>query len=194
VSRYNGRKFLNYTKKDGLLNNKNNSVVFTDSKNNIWIGGESGIVLNKEGIFSTLTFENKELIGNKINEIIEDSKGNIWIGTSSGITVINENKTIHISKKNGLNSNFIKAILEDKDGNYLIGSANGIDKIIAGSLFNSTLEFDNSLFKDIDASVTDLILDKEKNIWITTKGDGAYLIKNSNQISHISKKKWTNHQ
>lgn len=187
VSKYNGRTFLNYKIKDGLLDDKND-IVFADSKNNIWIGGETGIVVNKNGIFTTLTSESKQLVGNVINEIIEDSKGNIWIGTSTGITVINEKKTIHLSKKNGLSSLNVKAILEDAEGNYLIGTDRGIVKILAGSLSNSTLEFDNTLFNGIDAVITDLLLDKENNIWITTYGKGAYLLNNMGIRSHISKK------
>jgi two-component sensor histidine kinase/ligand-binding sensor domain-containing protein len=188
VSKYNGRKFLNYTTKDGLLDNKNNKVVFSDSKNNIWIGGKAGVVVNKNGIFTSLTLENKKIIGNNIQEIIEDSKGNIWIGTATGITVINDNKTIHLSKKNGLTSPNTKAILEDIDGNYLIGTDKGILKILAGSLYHKTIEFDNTLFHGIDTIITDLLLDKENNIWISTNGDGVYLLNDMGKIAHINKR------
>jgi two-component sensor histidine kinase/streptogramin lyase len=40
----------------------------------------------------------------------------------------------------------------------------------------------------MDAEITDILLDKEKNIWISTKGSGAYLLNSMGVISHISKK------
>ncbi|MBL4593357.1 MAG: hypothetical protein JKX68_06020 [Flavobacteriales bacterium] len=40
----------------------------------------------------------------------------------------------------------------------------------------------------MNAEITDILLDKEKNVWITTKNTGAYLVNNNNVITHITKK------
>lgn len=188
ISKYNGRNFFNFTKKDGLIEQNNNNVVFTDSKNKVWIGSNSGIAIYENGIFTAYTVENKKIIGNKINEITEDSKGNIWIGTTKGITLIKERKTVHITLENGLPSSNVKAIQEDNDGNYFIGTDKGMTKLLAGSIANDVFEFDNSLFAGITAEITDILLDKEKNIWISTKETGAYLLNSMDRITHISKK------
>ncbi|MFB0924539.1 MAG: two-component regulator propeller domain-containing protein, partial [Vicingaceae bacterium] len=70
VTRYNGRKFFTFTKKDGLIDDNNNNVVFTDSKNRVWIGSDSGLTVYKDGIFRAYDSDKKEKIGKSINEII----------------------------------------------------------------------------------------------------------------------------
>ncbi len=188
VTKYNGRNFFKFNKKDGLLNENGHSVVVTDQKGKVWVGSSAGIVVYKNGTFKTYTKENNKLIGNVIHEIYEDSKGNIWVGTNSGITVFKENEIINISTKNGLPSNNINAIEEDADGNYYIGTDKGIIKLMAGSIANNAFEFDNDLFKGMNAVITDVLMDKEKNIWISTNDAGAYLLNSNGIITHISKK------
>ena len=134
------------------------------------------------------TKDNNKLIGNIINDIDEDSKGNIWVCTNKGITVIKKDEIVNITSKNGLPSDYTTAIEEDANGNYFIGTNKGIIKLLAGSITDNTFEFDKKLFKGMNAEITDILLDKEKNIWISTNDAGAYLLKDNETITHISKK------
>jgi len=188
VTKYNGRNFFTFLKKDGLLNENGHNIVFTDKKGRVWIGSEEGISIYKNGTFTNYTKENNKLIGNKINEIFEDSKGNIWIGTNEGITIFRKNDIINMSTKNGLPSNNVTAIQEDSDGNYFIGTDKGIKKLLVGSVSNNHFEFDKNLFSGLNPVVTDIIIDNDKNIWVSTINTGAYILNSNGVITHISKK------
>lgn len=188
VTKYNGRNFFIFSKKDGLLNENGNSVVFTDKKGTVWIGGDKGITSYRNGTFKKFTKENKKLNGNLINCINEDTKGNIWVGTDEGITIFTDKETIFISKKDGLQSNNITAIEEDFEGNIYIGSNIGIIKLLAGSIDNNReFEFDYSVLNSANVSVTDILKDKEKNIWISTNNSGAYILTTDGEHLHITK-------
>jgi ligand-binding sensor domain-containing protein/two-component sensor histidine kinase len=189
VTKYDGRKFLIFSKKDGLLNENGNNVVFTDNSGKVWIGSGLGIVTYENGTFKKLTKENNKLNGNIINCIDEDKKGNIWIGTNEGITIITKKESIFISQKDGLLSNKITAIEEDFDGNIFIGSKKGLTKILAGSIDNNKeFEYNHTLLDGVVISVTDIIKDKEKNVWVATKKNGAYVLNANKTTNHITKK------
>jgi ligand-binding sensor domain-containing protein/two-component sensor histidine kinase len=189
VTKYDGRKFLIFSKKDGLLNENGNNVVFTDNSGKIWIGSGLGIVTYENGTFKKLTKENNKLNGNIINCINEDKKGNIWVGTNNGITIITKKESIFISQKDGLLSNNTTAIEEDFDGNIFIGSKKGLTKILAGSIDNhKEFQYNHSLLDGVIISVTDIIKDKEKNLWIATEKNGAYVLNANKTTNHITKK------
>ena len=188
VTKYNGRNFFTFTKKDGLLNENGHNNVFTDKKGRVWVSSAAGISLYTNGKFIPYTKGNNKLISNNVNDIVEDSKGNIWIGTDKGITVIRDKDIVHISTKDGLPYDNITAINEGVNGNFFIGSDNGIVKLLPVNIDNRDFEFDNSLFNGMNAHITDILLDKEKNIWISTKNSGAYILNNSGVITHITKK------
>ncbi len=188
VTKYDGRKFFIFSKNDGLLNENGNNVVFTDKEGSVWIGSSAGLVAYKNGTFKKYTKEDKQLIGNSVHCIIQDSKENIWIGTDQGITIFSKNEILHISKKDGLNSNNVTAIEEDFDGNFYIGTDQGINKLLAGTIINKEFEFGSNPFKGMNAIITDILKDKEKNIWITTSNSGAYILNSNDVISNITKK------
>ena len=189
VTKYNGRNFFVFSKNDGLLNENGNNVVFTDKTGKVWIGSGEGIVTYENGTFKKLTKENNKLNGNIINCINQDNKGNIWIGTNEGITIITKKESIFISQNDGLLSNKITAIEEDYDGNVFIGSDKGLSKLLAGSIDNKKeFEFNHSTIGGVIVSVTDIIKDKEKNIWIATYENGAYVLNANKKIRHITKK------
>lgn len=184
ITRYDGRKFYVFSKKDGVINNY--TSVLSDKKGNLWFGSELGIAIYNNGKFRKLTSDKNKIVGNSINDITEDSKGNIWIATTNGITIINDKDSFNITIKDGLPSNNVTAINEDKQGNYYIGTDNGIVKLLAGSIKNKSFEFDKILFKSINDYITDILFDNEKNIWITTRKSGAYVLSQNNTLSLIN--------
>lgn len=123
------------TKNSSLLFNNNIPVVFEDSKNNIWVGGEAIYLLdrekndvipyNEEGNQGTV--EKK----NPILSIFEDTDRNIWFGTFRlGLLKYNpENiNIIHYyadESEGGLNNNQILSFNEDLNRNLLVGTDGG---------------------------------------------------------------------
>ncbi|MGB0887745.1 MAG: ligand-binding sensor domain-containing protein [Vicingaceae bacterium] len=181
ISRFDGKSFYSFAHKEGFKKFEQLNVVFSDSKNKIWIGSKIGITTYENNKFVHL----KELNDAIIYEIIEDSKGNIWVGTNKGIAIITPTKTIQLSKKNGLLSNNVKAILEDANGNFIVGTSEGLTQI---NTTNNSFKVINKKFKGLNANVTAIISDKENNVWISTRNSGAYILNKKGIITHISKK------
>ncbi len=124
-------KFEHITVKNGLSNNKVNSVI-QDKMGFIWFGTDDG--LNRfDGysfkIFRHETNDSNSISDNSIWALHEDSNGNIWIGTKSGVL----NKYDPISERflkwnlqsNNKAENSIKSIYEDRIGNIWIGTYKG---------------------------------------------------------------------
>jgi len=166
---------------------KSQNTVFTDTKGNIWFGGNYGVTAYKDGKFSKYTKENSLLVGNIVNEINEDYNGNIWICTTEGITIIKGSRSFNITTSEGLPSNNVTAIAEDENGNRFIGTDKGIVKLLAGNISSNNFEYEKDLFRGLKAEITDILLDKEKNIWIATKLSGAYLLNKRGIITHLGK-------
>ncbi|MGB0881931.1 MAG: ligand-binding sensor domain-containing protein [Vicingaceae bacterium] len=187
ITQYNGRKFRIFNKKsEKAITEANHNCIYTDKKGRVWAGSNSGLIIYENNTFENLSSKLPLLNNLTINEIIEDSKGNIWIGSTKGIIILKNDKTIFSSIKKGLPSLNVKAITEDENGNFYIGTTKGITKILAGSVYNKSFTFDNSIFKGMSAIITDILIDIEKNVWIATKKTGAYILNDRNIISHIS--------
>jgi ligand-binding sensor domain-containing protein len=132
ATRYNGKSFKNFTKRDGFPTN-NIRLLLEDKTGKFWFGaqGEDMFVydarLNGEfGVGKTFTvLKNKDgKAFNNVWGIIEDTKGNIWFGA----TIIEDKRGDTSFVADGLwrydGSNFTKvsnqkayAIIQDKKGN-----------------------------------------------------------------------------
>jgi two-component sensor histidine kinase/ligand-binding sensor domain-containing protein len=187
VSKYDGRKFYILDHKDGLINEKNQNTVFKDKKGSIWLGGNEGVTHRQNGKLTKYTKENSLLIGDTVNKINEDIFGNIWICTTKGITVIKGSRSFNITKADGLPSNNVTAIEIDENGNCYIGTDKGIVKLLAGSISPNNYEYEKNIFTGMNAEISGIVIDKEKNIWIATKKTGAYLLNNRGILTHLSK-------
>ncbi len=188
VTKYNGRKFFLYKEtKDGVTKSANNCI-FTDNSGKIWIGSNHGITTYQDGNFEKLTAEDNELSGNLITNIIQDSKGYIWVATFSGITIITDKHNIIINKDNGLISNRVNTIYELKDGTFLIGTNKGLTKLILGSYDDSkNYEFQPTPLNGKNVDVQSIIETKDKEVWIATSNDGAFVVKTTGEVQNITK-------
>lgn len=88
ISRIRNEKIKQITTREGLLSNKPRTV-FTDSKNQIWIGyttkGLSCMTLSDEGEHIVNFDESDGWAPCKVSSISEDSLDRIWLGTNNGI-------------------------------------------------------------------------------------------------------------
>ena len=147
-----------------------NTAMYQDSKNNIWIGTFHG------GLYKYIAAEKKfkvydvrdGLASNFISCITENRKGEVWVGTwGGGITVFEGSKMRNFDQENGLHDVRIFSIAEDREGNMLVGtSENGLD-IYKGEEFVS-YSVENGL---PDEQVWAISQDELGDIWIgTNKG------------------------
>ena len=126
------------TREDGTIRGAFVKNFLKDSKGNIWICTDEGVVLFEvdKNIFTW--YENKvhdphSLIDNNTFSILEDYSGLIWIGTYSGVSTFDPYSTIGHYKNDPFNSKSINekavsGIYEDDDGLLWIGtSSSGVN-------------------------------------------------------------------
>ena len=136
LSKFDGNQIINYTKKDGLINNYVLSLL-EDSKGNIWIGSDEGIVKFDGDSFTKFT-RKEGIINSIIYSISEDSKGNIWFGTNAGAIKYDGSKIINFTNVEGFVLTNVESIVSNK---YFfsfpmnLGTCNGINSFVLNLSF-----------------------------------------------------------
>ncbi len=117
-----------YSIRDGLPN-EFMTLIFEDSKGNLWFGGFGGLSKFQNGKF--INYTNKEgLAGNYVRTIYEDADGAFWIGTyDEGMSRFKDGKFVNIKEENGLFNNGVFAIEEDRRGYFWMSSNRGIYRV-----------------------------------------------------------------
>ncbi|HTJ51462.1 MAG TPA: two-component regulator propeller domain-containing protein [Cyclobacteriaceae bacterium] len=127
--------FENFVFNENDLNSLSNIyswAIYTDSKNNIWVGSSNGVLDlynrdNKTFTHFSTTPQGENSAG--ILVISEDSKGRIWAGLEGGGLKLLDKKTGTFKTYNitsGLPSDYVTSIEEDHNGYLWIGTNNGI--------------------------------------------------------------------
>lgn len=121
----------------------------------------------------------KSLINNSVFCLKEDSRGNIWIGTNGdGISVYNpKTKAFNSIHKNTSSdgplrlptNGYIRAIEEDSRGDIWIGS-HGSGVAVFNPHTQSFKLFDKVNSQLPNDVVLSVIMDKDKNVWVGTRG------------------------
>ncbi len=201
LSKFDGKTYTNYSEKDGLCSDMVSNL-FIDSKGNFWIGTWSGVCK-----FDGTRFEKFPIpypkVETQINpdtkdwitSITEDSSGNIWFGRDGyGASNFDGNLFVHITTKEGLNSNNVQSIVEDKEGTIWIGTRvaekdnaetnkrfgkGGLNKYDGNKIIH---------FPKIDglseSDVFTIYKDQSNDLWISTISNGVYKYTNSEFIKY----------
>ena len=166
VTKYDGTRFTNYSKKEGL--SVSTVVSMMEDKNGIlWFGTYEGGVNTYDGhLFSQLT-EADGLSNNTVLKMLQDKQGNIWIGTLKGVSMYNGSSFIQYTKNEGLLDNQVNDILEDRHGNIWIATEEGASKF-DGTSFSHFTEKEGLSNKIVNC----LLEDRSGNIWFGTYGGG----------------------
>jgi ligand-binding sensor domain-containing protein/signal transduction histidine kinase len=139
LNRYDGYKFLVYSKNDTLSNSISGNYIRCineDSNGNIWIGtSENGLNRFDPVLKQFQTYElNFDTIKNPnqvaIHSILEDEKHQLWIGTNSGLYTYQPNadrfEKLNFSKYKYQGSDNIKKIYEDQKQQLWLGTDDGL--------------------------------------------------------------------
>jgi ligand-binding sensor domain-containing protein len=151
--------------------------IFEDSKGNLWFGTiEKGAAKFNGKTLSYLTTADG-LIGNTVTSFAEDSDGNMWFGTHSGLSKYDGKKFTNFSEKEGLVNNRVSELLIDKSGILWIGTWEGISRFNGTTLSTFPIPNPDVTLLPYQLSlkdwVTEIIEDKEGNIWISRDGYGV---------------------
>lgn len=175
------------------------SNILEDTKGNIWVAtsGEGVYCYNGKTFTNFTTTDG--LITNDVYSIIEDKDGNLWFGTTNGVSryngtsftnypfsVIRDNSPIIGTETNVPSSDTeVWSMFQDNKGNIWLGTTNGVYRF-DGSNFTNILtlgSIPSPLKADVPSfrAVTDIIEDREGNIWFTSwfeglcRFDGKYI-------------------
>ncbi|WP_353719162.1 two-component regulator propeller domain-containing protein [Dyadobacter sp. 676] len=181
--------FYNQQTLPGLFTNSVLNV-FEDSQGMLWLGSrDSGVEVWKPGAAGKLV---RAGIGPdgvpsaRINAIYEDHLRNVWIASSRGLILYKRKEgrfyDLHIDTFH--NSDIYLSVIEDHQENLLIGVQDGgLYRLRLSQMASRTpdaLVFEQVRDKDskgiTQRSVQSLYIDIDRNIWLGTYGEGAYLI------------------
>lgn len=185
LNRFDGYSFktFNYDPKDSTsLGNDKVNVLYTDSRNKLWVGTSNGglnFFHNKTQTFKRFIYNPKDensLAQNNVLSILEDNEHNLWVGTYNGLNVFNPEKGTfkrYFAEKGDMpiGGNIIYALMKDERGRIWAGTDNGI------TIFNQTAATITHLGEDNMGSklgaVLSLCQGSDGDIWIGTSGEGA---------------------
>jgi len=198
VIRYGSKDSLNFTTKDGLVNDSIQSIL-EDSRGDLWFGTDKGISRYDGKEFENFTEINNSIALDFVESILEDSDGNLWFGTANGACKYTMERLQQFTDENGLADNSIEVIREDKEGNLWFGTVNGVskydgkvfDNFMVGNSILSMLQdskgylwfgtesgvskYDGTNFKPINeenpqmnTAVIAILEDREANLWFAT--------------------------
>jgi len=164
--------------------------VFEDSQGMLWFGSrDSGIeVWEKDGsgklVKARLNMANVPQA--RINAIYEDHLRNVWIASSRGLILFkrSENRFYDLHINTFHNSDIYLSLIEDHRQNLLIGVQDGgIYRLALSQLASRRPDMfvfeqvqDNDNKGITQRSVQSLYIDKDRNVWLGTYGEGAYLV------------------
>ncbi|MBN2172627.1 MAG: histidine kinase [Bacteroidales bacterium] len=148
------------------LSTKSSTLIFEDSKDNLWFGFENGNLISYDGFKFYEPEWDSAGPANKITSMVEGTDQSIWAGTyGAGIFIIRNDEIIHLNLDSGLSDDFIYCLMLDKQGNVWSGTDNGINisGISNGQIGTKHLSVEAGL---PDFIVKSLKLDDSGNIWI----------------------------
>ena len=183
LTKYNGREFKVFSKKDSLAEDWVTSEC-KDSKGNIWFGHWAGGVSMFN--YKTKKIENLNLEEytrfKTVTSILQDEKDRLWIATEgAGVFVYDPSnkKMISITKKDGLSSDNIYDVCVDQKNNMWIATDIGITiydgkKDISSHESFTNINTGNGL---ISNRITTMALVNDNEMWIGTAEAGVQVLK-----------------
>ncbi len=199
----------------------NNSIwsFYKDSKDNLWIGTDSGLLLKNKSSnkFNPITVEG--IKGKKIMGIQEDNDGNLWLNNSLGLLSYNikNKKIIKYSVKDGLRTNTLtEATRKANDGTIFIGTIDGINffkpneirpnpyksdviltdfRVHGTSIFPKINYFDSKILENSINSTSEIVLNYKQNNFLFEFSSTNYSNPEKNKFKYRLEgydKKWIN--
>ncbi|MCE6991527.1 two-component regulator propeller domain-containing protein [Dyadobacter sp. CY323] len=197
----NGSGFALFHKKTALFTYYNQSTLpglstnsvlsaFEDSQGLLWLGTrESGIEvfrIDKNRKLAKAGLDLKNIPSTRINGIFEDHLHNIWIASARGLILFKRDESqfyiLHLPAN--LRSDIYLAVQENDKGQLLVGLQDGGLYSLDLDQVKSRKPVDYDFVKVNDSqkqgitrrSVQSIYMDRDKNVWLGTYGEGVYLI------------------
>lgn len=159
VARYRSGPFVPYTTKEGLADDRTNTII-QDSKGDLWIGGPHALShKTASGIWKV---PQEDFGGGAIRSVAEDGRGELWVGTSKGVARFNQRHWSNLGPRDGIPLD-VHVLYADRAGRMWIGSPEGVTIWDHGR--TSTLSQKQGLPGNYVMSILE---DRRGSIWIGT--------------------------
>lgn len=151
-----------------------------DRQGRLWIGYNNSLVIAEPKYSSSglpLDLRIIKIINPKagVVSMAEDAKGQIWIGTSGkGILLFDRNSNLITDSFKGLLSNNITRIIQFDDNHILLSAYS--DNIYLINVVNHSVKPLGINEPDATSNAIDLMIDRNRNIWIGTYHHGLFRI------------------
>ncbi len=167
---------------NGLFMEKNINDILVNTRNELVIGTNSGIVYitrwnGKKLMIKNVLKPDKELFGTSIS-FIEYAKGTYFIGTNKGINIVRNNRFVKlINQSEGLADNQFNDAVFDKKNTLWITSSKGLIELNVDKLIVSPLR------KNRNIKITSLEVNGEKSKFHTISNWGR-IVSNHMQLPY----------
>jgi ligand-binding sensor domain-containing protein/serine phosphatase RsbU (regulator of sigma subunit) len=181
ISRFDGKKFENFTDKNGLVGN-DITCITEDKSGKIWIAAYgSGISYYDKGAFTNFNDSNG-LSSKDIYSLACDDAGNMWIATyGGGIQKYDGKKFETFSTKTGLTCDHFFRVTRGNGGNLWFGTrGKGVYRYNGKNFINVTAT--DGL---VASSYYTLFGDSKKRVWLGSVSRGIDLVESDFTIHHL---------
>jgi ligand-binding sensor domain-containing protein/serine phosphatase RsbU (regulator of sigma subunit) len=186
IIKYDKKDFYSYSEKNGLSSNQVYAIK-DDYEGNIWIGTTNGGAdkLNNES-FAALT-EKDGLSANKIASVYKN-KDALFVGTQgTGLNIFTKGIYSFKQEIKELKNEKIFSIAENKKNEIWIGTEKSGIYVLGKKENNYSIKKHIPILLNKSLGLVDkIIFDKNGNTWISTYGNGAFLITISGEIRNYS--------
>lgn len=180
LARFDGHSFTTFNRSNTKGMNFDRVVIlFEDSRENIWVGTEQGIVKFKEGDVVSYVIDVNSSSVNP-GSFNEDESGRIWVTLNGNPYFFNGNR-FELKTPIEPDKDHINELVNDTTGIWLF-----LDRALVKSLGDSLYKV-LDLSEDIETSIIDFIEypDNSGNYFIGTSGDGVIRF-DGRRISYLS--------
>lgn len=127
------------------------------------------------------------LASSTVYHAFQDSKGFIWFGTDAGVSRYNGYTFENFSIKDGLSDNEVFEIFEDSKQRIWFRTFNGKISYFYRGIFYNSLNTPLLELLDFPSTLTCIMEDTHKNIWLASERDGIVCFENSGKVKRYFK-------
>ena len=125
-----------FTKENGLAH-EYIMCIFENDDGSMWLGTDGGgVIIMKDGSFTTRYTTDNGLAGNIIFKISKGSDGSLWICTGTGVSQFKGGRFSSLTKSDGLGVDSVFQLIDDGVGNGWMTSNAGISNVPTAELFS----------------------------------------------------------
>jgi signal transduction histidine kinase/ligand-binding sensor domain-containing protein len=109
----------------------------------LWIGSQGdGLLSYADGLITPYRAQTNKL-DDTINSIAEDSAGNLWLGTPSGLNLLEKDRLMRFTARDGLPNDFVSNVHVARSGTVWITTRGGMCQFKNGRIFPFPFQTDS---------------------------------------------------